>query len=147
MLGGVTIPTVPQHAMVPAAKSSGYPSLRISGIITRPIAATVAEFEPLMAANPSAASMAVSARPPRSQPTTARANATINREIPPSEIKSPREDIEGHRQQGKVIESTEGRQAKVLERELPGDDGEENGPDSKAYEYLDAEQHEDDRCE
>ncbi len=72
-LGGMRMPKVPPAAIVPAARLSAYLYLRIDGMATFAIVATVASELPDTAANPPLAAIVAMARPPRWCPSQASA--------------------------------------------------------------------------
>ena len=86
ILGGMSIPKVPAEVTKPREKFWAYPFDFKEGYIIDPIAIKVTGDEPDMAAKKTQALIAVTARPPGSQPTVAFA-ILINRfEIVPSVI-------------------------------------------------------------
>ena len=89
LLGGIMMPSVPPVDDAAAANERSYPTLIIAGIISVPIAATVAGPEPDIAAKNMQARIVTHAKPPVTCPINADAKSTRRCERPPYSIKYP----------------------------------------------------------
>lgn len=89
ILGGMMVPMVPAVATREAEYARSYPASSISGIIIRPIAATVAEPVPEIAAKIMQATMETMPRPPVRLPSESFATLIRRLEIPPLPMMSP----------------------------------------------------------
>ena len=83
------MPSAPEVAMTPAPKRLGKPCATIAGMITEPIATTVAGEEPETAANSAQATTPARPRPPYQCPTMVVAKLIMRRATPPWVRKLP----------------------------------------------------------
>jgi hypothetical protein len=89
ILGGMIIPRVPAAVINPMENLREYPDSPNEGIITPPIAATVAGLEPESDAKNIEDITPAIGKPPVTHPTSFFARSTNLLDVPPTNIKSP----------------------------------------------------------